>query len=127
MEISTEINKKENLRCHIVRDAIDISDLTEHLNGIYNSSDFDPEMNVLWDLSNSDFSSVAMEDVWFLKKFVSNYWGTKGKSKAALVISHDSNNVMSSIYKNMMKGPTSSEIVIFRDIEKAQKWLETKT
>jgi len=127
MEISTEINKKKNIRSHIVRGAIDISELTEYLKEIYNSPDFDPEMNVFWDLRKADFSYVSSEDVWSFKRYVGNNWGTEGKSKAALVVSHDFDYGMSRMYQNMMDGETSSEIVVFRDIEKAKEWVEVET
>ena len=127
MKISTEINKKKNMRLHIVKGVIDINELTEYLKEIYNSLDFDSGMNVLWDLRKADFSRVSTEEVWGFKKFVADYWGKGGKSKAALVVSHDSDYVMSIIYQNMIDKETSSEILIFKDIEKAKEWIEAET
>ena len=101
MEISTEINKKKNIRCHIVRGVIDVRELTEYLKEIYNFSDFDSGMSVLWDLQEADFSSVSKEDVRSLMEYVGKQWGKGGKSKAALVVSHDLDYGLSRMYQIM--------------------------
>ena len=127
MEISTEINKKKNIRSHIVIGVIDISELTEYLKEIYNSSDFDLEMNVFWDLQEADFSCISTENVSSFMGYVSKQWGTGGKSKAALVVSRDLAYGMSRMYQTLMDGATSSEIAVFRDKDKAKEWIEAET
>ena len=124
MEISTEINKKKNIRCHIVRGVIDVRELTEYLKEMYTSSDFYSGMNVLWDLQEADFSSISNEDVRSLMEYVGKQWGKGGKSKAALVVSHDLDYGLSRMYQSMMEGATSSKIDIFRDINEAKEWIE---
>ena len=123
MEISTEINKKKNIRSHIVRGVIDISELTEYLKEIYNSSDFDPRMNVFWDLQKADFSCISSENVTSFMEYVSKQWGTEGKSKAALIVSYDLGYGMSRMYQTLMDGATSSKIAVFRDINEAKEWI----
>lgn len=124
MEISTEINKKKNIRVHTVRGIIDINDLAGQLKEIYSSSCFDPDMNVFWDLQKADFSNVSSEDTMSFMEFVSKHWGTGGKSKAALVVSRDLEFGMSRMYQIMMEGATSSKIAVFRDTDKAKEWIE---
>ena len=127
MKVSTEINKKKNIRSHIVRGVIDISELTEYLKEIYNSSDFDPEMNVFWDLQEADFSCISTEHVTSFMEYVSKQWGAGGKSKAALVVSRDAAYGMSRMYQTLMDGANSSEIAVFRDKDKAKEWIEAET
>ena len=127
MEISTEINKEKNMRCHIVRGVVDISELTNCLKEIYNSSDLDPDMNVFWDLQKADLSRISTEEVSAFMKYVSSQWGAGGTSKAALVVSRDLEYGMSRMYEMMMGGATSSKIAVFRDIDKAKEWIEAET
>ena len=127
MEISTEINKKNNIRRHIVRGVIDISELTESLKEIYNSPDFDSELNVFWDLQQADFSSISSEDVRSFMEYVVKLWGTGGKSRAALVVSDNLGYGMSRMYQMMMEGATSSEVAVFKDTNKAKEWIEAET
>ena len=127
MEISTEINKKKNIRSHIVIGAVHISELTEYLKVIYNTPDLDTEMNVFWDLRKADFSSISSEEVRSFMGFVSKQWGTGGKSKAALVVSSDFEFGMSRMYQIMMDGATSSDIAIFRNVDEANEWIEAGT
>lgn len=122
MEISTEI--KNNTRWHIVRGVIDMVELSECLKEIYNSSDFDAEMNVFWDLNEADFTSVSTEDILSFKDFVGKHWGKGGTSKAALVVRYDLGFGMSRMYEIFMKSKSSSKIVIFRDIDKAKEWIK---
>lgn len=121
MEISTVIDKKKNIRWHIVKGVIDVGELTEYLKEIYNSSDLHSEMNVFWDLQKADFSSVPTEEIKSFIIYVANQWGQKGTSKAALVVSHDFGYGISRMYQMMMEGESQSEIAIFRDINEAKK------
>jgi hypothetical protein len=109
---------------------IDISELTECLKEIYNSSDFDPEMNIFWDLQKADFSCISTEDVQSFMNYVSRQWGTGGKSKAALIVSSDLGYGMSRMYQSLMDGSNSNEIAILKDIKdinEANKWIEAGT
>ena len=127
MEISTEINKKKNIRWHIVRDIIDISEPTECLKEIYNSPDSDPEMNVFWDLQKTDLANISTEDVRSFMEYVVKQWGTGRKSKAALVVSRDLEYGISRIFQMMVEGTTSRESAVFIDINEAQEWIGAET
>ena len=127
MEISTEIKKEKNIRYHIVSGAIDVNELIKYLKGIYDASNFNSEMNVFWNLQKADSSTVSSKDVDILSEYVGKQWGKGGKSKAALVVSHDLDYGMSRMYQMMMEGSTSSEVVVFKDINKAKEWIEAET
>ena len=127
MDISTEINKKKNMRWHIVKGAIDLRELTDYLKEIYNSPDFDSEMNVFWDLQEADFSCVASEDIRSFRDYVYKQWGVGGKSKAALIVSRTSDYGVSRMYQIMMENVTSSKIAVFRDRNEAKEWIEAET
>ena len=60
-------------------------------------------------------------------EYVVKLWGTGGKSRAALVVSDNFDYGMSRMYQMMMEGSTSSEVVVFKDINKAKEWIEAET
>jgi len=125
MEISTEIDKKKNIRWHVVRGVIDVRELGEYLKGIYATSDSYSEMSVFWDLQEADFSSVTSEDVRSFMAYAGKIWGKEGKSRAALVVSRDLDFGMTRMYQIMMEGKTSSAIEVFKDKNKAKEWIES--
>ena len=126
MEISTEIDKKKNIRWHIVRGVIDMGQLFDSLKEIYNSPDFDPEMDILWDLQKADFSSVQTEDIRSFAKYVGKQWEARGKGKAALVVSSDFDYGMTRMYQMLLESTTSNEVTVFKDIAKAKKWIDAE-
>ena len=85
MEITTEIDQLNGIREHKVGGLIDIEKLKVFLKGLYDTPDFDPNMNVIWDLGEADFSAVLSSDVRAVMELVGKYWGVGGESKAALV------------------------------------------
>ena len=123
MELSTEINKEKNIRYHVVTGPIDVDELINVLQAIYGATDFDPEMNVFWDLQKADSSAVSSDDVYRLKKYVSNKWGRGGNSRAALVVSREVDFGMSRMYQIMMEGDNPSKIKVFKDLHEAEQWL----
>ena len=124
MEISTENTR--NIRWHVVRGAIDIVELTANLKQIYNSSDFNSNMNVFWDFLEADFTSLSTEDLSIFKDYVAMHWGKEGKSKAALVVSDELGFGMLRMFELLMKSKTLNNIVIFKDIDKAKEWIESE-
>lgn len=127
MEITTEINKEKNIRRHIVKGTIDRSEFIQSLKEIYNSSDFDPKMNALWDLQEADFSDVFSEDITAFIDSFDRKWGCGEEIKIALVVSSDLSYGMSRMFEIMRGNLTSNEIVVFRDINKAKEWIEVET
>ena len=124
MEISTQINKERNLRSHKVKGLIIVRELNEMLVGLYKSTEYDPDMNALWDLRDADFSSVTTAEVRSLIEMVKEHWGQGGKSKAALIVTRDFDYGLSRMYEILMSGSTSDNIMVFRKYDEAEKWLE---
>ncbi len=124
MEILTVINLKINLRTHNIRGAINLFELIGYLKDLYNSSDFNPELNDIWDLRNADFSSISSEDVRSLMKYVSKKWGKSGKNKAVIVVSSELDYGMSRMYEILMEARTTGKIAVYKDINEAIEWIQ---
>ena len=125
MNVTTNINKKDNLRIHKVTGRIVFDKLMEALNEIYSKPDHNPEMNTLWDLRDADVSSFPSVQVQHIQSFVSKYWGKSGKSRSALIVSEDVAYGLSRMYEIMSEGKTAGKIMVFRDYEEALKWVNS--
>jgi len=125
MNITTEINKKDNLRIHKVTGRIVYDELINELKEIYSKPDFNLEMNNLWDLRDADVSSFPSEQVQDIQSFVSQHWGESGKSRSALIVSADVAYGLSRMYEIMSEDKTAGKIMVFRDYEEALKWVKS--
>jgi hypothetical protein len=124
MEMRTQVDRERNIRSHTVKGLISVRELKEKLAAYYRSSEYDPEMNSLWDLRDADFSSVTPAEVQSFVEMVKVHWGKGGKSKAALIVSRDLAFGLSRMYELLMSGTTSGAIMVFKEHEKAEEWLE---
>ena len=113
MEILTEINKKQNIRRHIVKGAIDLLYAIERMNELYNSPTFDPEMNFFWDLRKADLSDLSFENIRLFSDFVAKQWSTFGKIRVSIVVSRDLDFGLSRMFQMMTENSTTSEIGVF--------------
>ena len=124
MEIFTKINKEKNLRQHCIKGLIDVPKLIDFLKGIHTAPDFDLEMKVLCDLRDADLTSVSSSDIKLISDNVGSKWGKDGKNKAALVATRNLDYGLSRMYQMMLGGITQSKVTVFKDIDKAQAWIE---
>jgi hypothetical protein len=123
MILTTNIDKEANLRLHTVTGAVEKDAVLARLSEIYSRSDFDPDMNVLWDLREADLSSFSSADIETVRDFVGERWGTGGTSRAALIVSRDVDFGLSRMYQMLLEGYTSSSVQVFRDYDEAFNWI----
>jgi hypothetical protein len=123
MEITTEIDKKAGLRKHKVTGDLTVESLLAELGKIYSGTDFDADMDVLWDLRDAKFPSVSSAEVQRVSDFVAAHWGTGGKSRAAMVVSRDFEFGMTRMYEIFLESRTSVRVRVFRDLDEALKWI----
>lgn len=126
MDINVTIFPDKKLRVHKVKGLICVQELGEKLAEFYNSPEYDPLMNSLWDMTNADFSSVTQTEIRDFKEIVIKYWGHNAKTKAALLVLGDLDFGLSRMYEMLMSVDTSSNIKVFREYNDAERWLEEK-
>jgi uncharacterized protein (DUF2164 family) len=124
MEITTIINKEENLRIHKIKGELTLEILLRELGNIYSNQEFREDMNSLWDIREAEVNSFSAEHVEKVKDLVTNHWGTSGKSKSALVVSKDIAFGLSRMYEVFIEQDTKSRVMVFRDYEKAKAWVK---
>lgn len=123
MEISTSIDRKNNLRFQVVTGLINVPELIQQLSRLYTSPDYERDMNVLWDLSTADFSEVTTEQIQALMEMVKNFWGKEEGGKAALVATGDLNFGLTRMYELSLGAATSRNIRVFKNTADAENWL----
>ena len=123
MEINTRIDRAKKLRLQVVTGVIDVPELIQKLSELYHSPDYAPGMNVLWDMSQADFSRVTSEQIQSLMMMVKNAWGKEEGVKAALVATGDLDFGLTRMYELSLGAATSRDIVVFKNIADAEKWL----
>jgi len=123
MPILLTVDTEAGLRTHTVSGKLSLEELRKTLSEVYNSKDFDPDMNVIWDLVDADTSSFTTQDIETLIRFVSDKWGTAGTSRAALVVSKDVTFGQSRMYEMLSHRKTKSSIMVFRNKDEALNWI----
>ena len=125
MKIRTEINQKKNVRVHIISGQFDIDALFESLSEMYTSLPMNADMNVVWDLRAAEgIGSLATNQLDKLIGLVGKTWGTKGKNKAALVVSRQVDFSLARMYEQQLEMHSPSVVRIFKDIKKAVQWID---
>lgn len=121
--ISVEFEESSNLRITRVIGKLTFEELMGSLSKTYADKRFDPDADVLWDLSKADLSAFLTQDVRAIRDYVSKNWGKSGKSKAALVVAHDLDYGLSRMYEFFLESRTSNEVQVFRDLDEAFAWI----
>jgi hypothetical protein len=127
MKITRQIDDDKHLREHTITGTISVPELKAHLERYYQSEEYDPSFDALWDLREADFTEVKTEEVWDLAEMVSRYWGSQDQSRSALVVSRDVGFGLSRMYESILSTPQLSEVMVFRNIEEARLWLESSS
>ncbi|MBU8920772.1 MAG: STAS/SEC14 domain-containing protein [Bacteroidales bacterium] len=126
MGISTEIDRESGLRIHVVTGRLTMEDLIGSLEKVYSRPDYDPAMNVLWDLRDADFSAFVSPQIQQVRDFVTSNWGTEGTSHAAMVVSSDEAFGLMRMYEFYLKQKSRNEVQVFRDYDEALDWITKK-
>jgi len=123
MKFTTDIDKGTALRRHKVIGKLSKNKLLESLGKLYTAPDFQPDMDVLWDLREADLSVFSTVDIELVRDFVGARWGTGGSSRAALVVSRDVDFGLSRMFEMLLESHTTSKVQVFRDMDEALEWL----
>lgn len=125
MDISTKIDDERNLRLHSIEGCINLGQLKEILAEFYKSPNYDPEMNVLWDLRKADMSKVLSLEVSAFAEMVKQYRGEPNNKAALLVANRNLDFGLTRMFEIFMEGTLHDNIKVFKDYNEAEKWLSS--
>jgi len=124
MQFATSVNSAYQIRCHAISGEFSMDSLLSELSRFYDSPDYDPEMNVLWDLRRlNGLSGLATSELTRLVTLVSRRWISSQPRRAALVVSRMVDFGMARMYEMRMESVSRQEIRVFTDFEQARQWL----
>ncbi len=123
MPITSKIFPQENLTVFTGEGEISYSETWEAMSHDYRSIHPGTTRNILWDLRNASVASITASQVTKLADLSDNYSKQRGGGKTAIVASHDLNFGVAKEYEGQSMS-LSREFVVFRDIDKAYKWIE---
>jgi hypothetical protein len=123
MPITSKIFPDENLTVFTGEGEISYSEAWEAMSRDYRSPHPDTTRNILWDLKNASVASITASQVTKLADLSDSYSEQRGRGKTAIVASHDLDFGIAKEYEGQSMS-FSRELAIFRDIDKAYKWIE---
>ena len=98
-------------------------ELLSKLLEIYASSDFNPNMNTLWDVRCADLKSVVMSDVVETVDFVQKRWEAGKPIRVAFLVASEMDYTLATMYETLLEGNTKLKNRIFRRFDEAMSWL----
>jgi hypothetical protein len=123
MPITSKMFPHEKLTVFTGEGEISYSETWETMSRDYKSIHPGTTKNILWDLRNASVASITASQVTKLADLSDNYSKQRGGGKTAIVASHDLNFGVAKEYEGQTMS-LSREFVVFRDIDKAYKWIE---
>ena len=125
MNIETKIDQTAKIRTHTLSGLFEFDALYSSLEDIYDDSEFDPELNSIWDLTNlTGIQLIKPDQLKELVAFVSKERSQYGSIKTALVVSKKIDFGIAHVYELSLKSDSNNEVMVFRDINKALEWMK---
>ena len=123
MPITSKIFSHENLTVFTGEGEISYSEAWKAMSRDYRGIHPGTTRNILWDLRNASVASITASQVTKLADLSDNYPKQRGGGKTAIVAPHDLDFGIAKQFEGQSMS-LSREFVVFRDIDKAHKWIE---
>jgi hypothetical protein len=123
MPITSKMFPHEKLTVFTGEGEISYSETWETMSRDYRSIHPSTTRNVLWDLRNASVASITASQVTELANLSDSYSKQRGGGKTAVVVSQDINFGIAKEFEGQSMC-LSRELVVFREIDKAYKWIE---
>lgn len=124
MPIRTTIDSDTGFRCHVVTGSLSPEGLKEALEEIYDMPDYRPGSSALWDFTAADVDQFDPAAVRGAVEFVAAKSGAPPGTRTALVVAKDVTYGLGRMYEQLLSASIGSEVMVFRDVDKAGEWLE---
>jgi len=122
MPVKLIYNQSKKILIMRVEGQLSIDDVEVATLEIFESKEFPPDVNTLWDVRQLSFEDI---DIAFIKKLIATrkkYTGQRGSPKIAIL----SNNVLAApiikLYVILSKAP-KEKTCVFKTLEEAELWL----
>jgi hypothetical protein len=123
MPIDLRYDAAKNILYATIQGQIQRNEFAEALRAITNSSEYPPDVAVLWDARFVEMSSVdskyELELIGIRKSFPE-----RGNSKIAIIVSSTMAFGMGRMYEQL-SGSLPQNIMVFKEIEPGENWLQS--
>jgi hypothetical protein len=124
MTLETEINEQSGFRIHTLTGDFEFEVLFETLVEVYDSKDFDPDLNSVWDLIDiKGIEKITSDQIQKIVAYVSWKREKYGGMKTALVVSSRTHYGIARMIEQSLEAASNSEVMVFRDLESAVQWI----
>jgi hypothetical protein len=121
MSVEFRIDKDEGIVYGTLKGEVDVDEVLTELNGIISDADYDPGLNGITDLRESNWES-DQGDLRKLVHFLIKHRKQIGRSRSAVVVSSDRAYGMSRMFE-VFSSESSINVRVFRDFEEAKRWV----
>jgi hypothetical protein len=123
MPITVRVDKEAGIRFNEVSGDVTLDEILSVLRGLYEKPNFDPNLNVLWDMRDANVGAISFEEAKYISDFAGSHWGTSGRSRAAFVVSRDLHYGVARMFEQLLESRSPNEVMVFRDYDEALSWL----
>jgi hypothetical protein len=124
MNIKTNIDITAKIRIHTLSGIFEFDALYSAVEDIYDDSEFDPELNSIWDFTNvAGIQLIKPDQLKKLVDFVTSERSQYSSIKTALVVSKKIDFGIARVYEFSMKSGSNNEVMVFKDLIKAAEWI----
>jgi len=125
VKIKTQCYNKLKFRVHTLTGNITLESFCTTLKQLHSSSDFNHELNAIWNISQAKFHPVLLPDVVTARDFVDQLFRDDVANKVAIVVACEVNHGLAAMFETLFKS-SPAEIQIYHEIAEAMKWVAVR-
>ncbi len=122
MIVNTVVDKKAAVMIHTVAGEMTFEEIKSSYEAILSHTDFQKDLNSIWDMRNADASKFDRQDVIRLARYFETQLKNRAEFKVAVIVSRDLEYDLSRMYQ-VAAADLPAKIGIFINLEDAKKWV----
>ncbi|MCK4512273.1 hypothetical protein KAW64_11070 [bacterium] len=126
MPIETSIDSRTGLRTHVATGTLTPDELEKALLDAYRRPDYRPDGHSLCDLREAGAVTFTGEEIRRVVATVLEHRGAPPGTRTAIVVARDLNFGLARMFAHQLEAKSRSDVTVFRDMDKAMAWLESK-
>ena len=122
MIVNAAVDKNAEVMIHTVTGEITYEGIKSSYESVRSLSDFQENMNSIWDIRDADASKFDSQDVIKVARYFETQTKNRAEYKTAIIVSRDLEYGLSKIYQ-VAAADLPAKIGVFDNLEEAKKWI----
>lgn len=122
-EVTTTIDEATGTWTHVVTGEMTADDILGALMDVYDSPDYDPAANSLWDLRGVESHQLNTQDIHRIADLVKEHRQNPPGMCAALVVGSTLDFGLARMLEQLLGASSNVTAMVFRDMIEAKAWL----